>query len=80
MVEYSAENAQYGAASAGCGAYSGSNSLVFRFQRRWTQSVHESSAAARHPAMPCLSDAALFQLTLERKGHRSLDRRTGGLP
>ena len=41
MVEYSAENAQYGAASAGCGAYSGSNSLVFRFQRRWTQSVHE---------------------------------------
>ena len=78
MVEYSAENVQYGAASAGCGAYSGSNSLVFRFQRRWTQSVHEFRQ--RRAIRQCLSDAALFQLTLERKGHRSLDRRTGGLP
>ena len=30
------------------------------------------------PIRQCLSDAALFQLTLERKGHRN--RRTGGLP
>ena len=39
-----------------------------------------TSLRQRRATRQCLSDAALFQLTLERKGHRSLDRRTGGLP
>ena len=76
----SAENAQYGAASAGCGAYSGSNLPVSgpavadafcpRADGDWN-SIFGSGA----PIRQCLSDAALFQLTLERKGHRN--RRTG---
>jgi hypothetical protein len=67
----SAENARYGGASADCGALFRSEFACFS-DGEWN-SVFGSGA----PMRQCLSDAALFQLTIERKGHRN--RRTGGL-
>jgi hypothetical protein len=64
----SAENARYGGASADCGA-------LFRSEFACFSDGEWNSVCA--PMRQCLSDAALFQLTIERKGHRN--RRTGGL-